>query len=124
MLSYVEAKRIVTRGLSADIDAHGRGDFEHVGGLFDQCDGYLPRESGAEFKKLFIALGFWDAWIYVCDENWEHFPTIAQADWPSLAVEILQCLDADEEIDNPRILAYFDVVNRDGLWHRARGLLY
>ncbi|MFQ5937935.1 MAG: hypothetical protein ACE5LB_16165, partial [Acidiferrobacterales bacterium] len=73
MFTYEQAKQVVIRGLTADIEAHRRGQFERVGGLFDQCDGYLPRDGGEEFRKLFVALGFWDAWIHACSENWEFF---------------------------------------------------
>lgn len=124
MYTYAQAKAVVIQGLSADIEAHCCGAFEQVGALFDQCDGYLPRESGEEFKKLFIALGFWDAWIHACDDNWDYFRGIAQADWPVLAGEIVRLVSADQEVEDATVLAYFDVVNHGGMWHRARNLLY
>jgi hypothetical protein len=72
-------------------------------------DGGLPRGSGAELDKLFIALSFWDGWIDARNHEWQYYPGIEESDWPKLAKEIVKALAKDQEITQPTVLAHFDL---------------
>ena len=112
MLNYPEAKQLFVDGLTRDAIAHESGQFRDVGEGFDNLDYELPRNQGAEFDKLFIALNFWDGWIDARNHDWKYYQGIKQADWPRLARSIASELSQDKEISDPLVLEHFDFRQR------------
>ena len=84
------------------------GHPERVGLGFDAFDGNLPRNVGARFDKLFIALNFWDGWIDARNHDWEYYDPIQARDWPVLARSIAERIEADAEVTDTRVLRKFD----------------
>jgi hypothetical protein len=111
-LTYDEAKKLMIESLYRDVAAHEAGNYEKIGLGYDELDGGLPRGSGAEFDKLFIALIFWDSWIDARNHEWRYYPGVGQSDWPNLAKEIVKALGQDQEITEPTVLAHFDLRNQ------------
>jgi hypothetical protein len=79
----------------------------HAG--YDEIDHGLARSSDPQWKKLFVALNFWDGWIDASNHEWQHYEPITAKDWPVLAREIAANLESDKEISNPVILKQFGV---------------
>jgi len=105
--SYHEAIEAVIHGLSKDIAAQESGCVSAIGTDFDAFDASLPRECGPEFKKLFIALNFWDGWIDARNHEWLYYKGIYQSDWPKLARQIIINLKNNSDISEPIILEHF-----------------
>ena len=110
-LTYAEAKELTISSFNRDIAAHESGNYEQIGVDYDELDGRLPRGTGTEFDKFFIALTSWDCWIDARNHEWQYYPDIARSDWPNLAKEIVKSLSEDKEITEPTVLAYFDLRN-------------
>lgn len=51
----------------------------HAG--YAELDHDLPRSADPQWKKLFIALNFWDGWIDASNHNWQHYEPIEAKDW-------------------------------------------
>src|SRR5713226_7708557 len=112
MLSYWEVKQLFIDGLNCDATAYEAGRFKDIGTSFDEADGLLPRNQGAEFDKLFIALNFWDGWIDARNHDWRYYKGIEKSDWPTLAKGIVAALSEDQEISKSIVLEHFDLQHR------------
>jgi len=62
MLTYKEANKFIVENLQRDAEFHETGDYPRVGDNFDEYDAKLPRTDDPRFKKLHIALNFWEGW--------------------------------------------------------------
>ncbi len=118
MFTYSEAKKYLVGNLSQDIESHKRGDFKKIGEGFDIFDQNLPRNSGPEFNKFFLALNFWDCWQDARNHEWRYYKGISQADWPQLATMIIKDIEDDKEITSSKILEHFDFKPRVGIIKR------
>jgi hypothetical protein len=109
LFTYDEAKKYLIEHLKRDIENHNKGDFQKVGESFEVFDLNLPRNSAPEFKKLFIALNFWDSWQDARNHEWRYYKGISQRDWPVLANSIIQNIEEEKEVTSPAILNHFDL---------------
>ena len=123
MLSYAEAKQIVIDGFTHDADAHESGRYGDIGRGFDELDAGLPRDGGAEFHKLFIALAFWDGWIDARNHDWRYYEGIYESDWPVLAKRIIASVAEEQEITEPVVLRHFDFRESQPREGRLKSLL-
>lgn len=91
-----------------DIGRHERGEFKSIGSEFEFVDG-LPVEeiSTSDFA---IAHTFWDSWIDQVRHSFKQnfYEGIDPDDWPTLAAEILDCLETGQPIRNAIVLRHFD----------------
>ena len=101
--------------MSAWLEQHATTSPDHPHAGYDEMDGALPRGTGAQCDKLFVALSFWDGWIDASNHDWRYYEPIAADDWPRLAREIAAALREDRELVNPTVL------DRFGLKPRAKG---
>jgi hypothetical protein len=108
IVTYNEAKKYLLEQLRRDIESHSLGEFKKVGEGFEHVDQNLPRNSGPEFNKLFLALNFWDSWQDARNHEWHYYKGISQADWPQLAKIIIKDIEEDKEITSRVILDHFD----------------
>lgn len=108
MFNYAEAKQTAVDGLTRAAAAHEAGRYNDIGLGFDAFDSGLPRDGGAEFKRLLIAVTFWDGWVDARNHGWLHYEGINEPDWPVLARSIAASLVDDQEITEPLLLRYFD----------------
>ena len=95
-------------GMAERLERHAMASPDHPHEGYDEFDGALPRNVGAEWYKIFIALHFWDGWIDASNHAWAHYEPIARSDWPQLARELASNLRADRDITNPVVLKHFD----------------
>ncbi len=107
MVGYAQAKQQMTQGLEAAARAHEAGNLSAIEEGYDDIDALLPRDRGSEFDKLFVALNFWDGWIYSRDHEWRYHKGIKARDWPELARTIVEDLRNDRDITNERVLRHF-----------------
>ncbi len=118
MFTYSEAKKYLLDSLTQDIASHTRGEFKKIGEGFDVFDQNLPRNSGPEFNKLFLALNFWDCWQDARNHEWRYYKGLSQADWPRLAKIIIKDIEEDHEITSSIILEHFDFKPSVGIINR------
>lgn len=122
MFTYDEAKKYLIEQLTRDIESHNRGDVRKIGENFDVYDQNLPRDSGQEFKKLFIALNFWDLWQFARDHEWRYVKGVSQSDWPRFAEMIISDIREDKEITSNIILEHFDLKPSLGIIARIKSI--
>ena len=122
MFNYDEAKKYLIEHLSQDVALHLSGNTEAVGRNFDEFDGNLPRNAEPKFKKLHIALNFWDGWQDSRNHDWLYYEGINQSDWPNLAKEIVTDIENDRDITNEQILSHFDLRPRTSVIEKIKSL--
>jgi hypothetical protein len=115
VLTYDEAKHYLIEHLSRDVALHAAGDYWHVGDNFDDFDTNLPRNDDPKFKKLHIALNFWDGWQDARNHDWHFYKGISKNDWPRLAEIIIQNVKEEKKITDQIILEHFDLKPREGI---------
>ncbi len=110
---------------ASDLDraaqAQEAGNLPDIETGYDELDRMLPRDEGAEYDKLHIALNFWDGWIDARNHDWQYYEGIAEEDWPRLARILAADLRANREPREERILRRFDLRDsaaRPSLWDR------
>ena len=107
MMNYPDARTEFISALTAAANAHDSNEFANIDVGYEKLDGELPRDSGTEFDKLFVALSFWDGWIDARNHNWQYYDPIRKEDWPELARKIVRDLEADQEIHDRTVLKRF-----------------
>ena len=122
MFTYGEAKEYLIEHLTRDIQLHDAGDYFRVGDGFDEFDMKLPRDTGPEFKKLHVALNFWDGWQDSRNHYWRIYEGITLNDWPQLARVIIQNIAEEEEITNKLILKHFGLRPRESIPSKLKKL--
>ena len=115
MFNYQEAESQLIEKLSQDIQNHLEKNFKDIGNGFDYFDINLPRgdepkyeiEKELEFRKLFIALNFWDSWQDARNHDWKYYDEIHKDDWPDLANILIENIKNKTEVTNTKILKHF-----------------
>lgn len=122
MFEYEEAEQYLIEQLSKDAQSHTDGYFSKIGNGYDFFDANLPRANDPRYKKLFIALYFWDGWQDARNHEWKYYEGINSDDWPQLANIIIQDLNDEKEIEDQRILKHFDVRPHTTMIQRLKSL--
>ena len=124
MFTYEEAKDFAVNNLLRDAEFHEAGNYQRIGDNFDRYDAGLLRDGDPRFKKLHIALNFWDSWQDSRNHDWLFYKGIEKDDWSRLAREIANNIAKDEEITDDLILKHFDQRQpQDGILSRVRSFL-
>jgi hypothetical protein len=105
--SYHELRVAMAAALRRDAEAQDAGRPEGVGAGYDRFDAALPRDAGAEFRKLLMALEFWDDWLDERNHGWPSFHGVPKAGWPEFARRIADDLEADRELSDPFLQAHY-----------------
>ena len=58
-MTYDEARVLLAEGL----EGVAKASPYQPAGRYEVIDATLPREHGPEWRKVFVALSFWDSWI-------------------------------------------------------------
>ncbi len=125
-LRYSEAKQDMISGLLQAASEHEAARLSQIEAPYDTLDERLPRDTGSEFDKLFIALNFWDGWIDARNHDWHYYEGIGAEDWPRLARSIVEDLKADREISDELVRKHFDFKNQAkeaGVFKQLAGIL-
>ena len=75
----------------------------------------VPRQMGARWQKLYVAISFWDCWIAEAEFG---FPTnilLRRNEWAPLARALAADLNADRDITHPQIVGIADLANTANL---------
>jgi hypothetical protein len=105
MRRYREIRDQLVEQLLNDALAHEVGRFEDIGSGFDDIEAALADNQTAEFHRLRVVKEFWDGWIDARNHDWRFYEPLARDDWPVLAREVAADLQADRDIENPKVLA-------------------
>lgn len=100
--------RLVTL-IKRDADLHQRHRYEQIGSGFIEMQSALKHGGDHHYRKLIVALKFWDAWILARNTDWLEYDHIPEALWGELAVGVAADLEADRDITDPRVLSAFDL---------------
>lgn len=131
MFTYDEAKKYLIEHLRRDVEYHSRGEYPKIGEGFDVFDQNLPRTSGPEFNKLFVAFNFWDSWQDARNHDWRYYREIPQSAWTLLALQLIKDIEEEREITSTIILENFETkhIMRESkrkkyLWLAVLGILF
>jgi hypothetical protein len=109
MFAYNDAKEYLILQLSKDVEAHMAGHISKIGDRFDFFDKNLPRCEDHKFRKIHVALNFWDGWRDARNHNWRYYKDISSEDWPNLAKIIIEDLKNERDITEEILLQHFDL---------------
>jgi hypothetical protein len=94
-MTYEQARDTMAGWL--DRHAQNSPSTPHAG--YDEIDAGLPRDSSdPKWKKLFVALTFWDSWIDASNHEWRYYEPLKADDWPRLARSIAEDLRNDHDL--------------------------
>lgn len=94
--------------MKLDIDRHVSKSFKDIGKEF--YGHFLSRDLSLD---AYVAANFWEAWVDEKDHNFQGmYLDIDMNDWPTLAKEIIDCLENNRPIENKIILHNFDFSSR------------
>lgn len=124
---YEQTKQKLIEELLRSAEMHEAGQIWEIDGSWELLEGdVLKPDTGPDFDKLIIAFEFWSGWIDSRNHDWLYYEGIKMDDWPRLARQIVDDLNADRETVEERITRHFDYRNRvkgSGVWSRLAGLL-
>ena len=109
------------------MQAHASRHWFDIGDGFDELDCAVPRDRDERFRKLLIALAFWEGWSDSAGHGWYFYEPLTEQDWPILATEVVADLRADRDIQSQAVLAQFDSRLRKpspSLWARLKKILH
>jgi hypothetical protein len=105
--SYQELRAAMAAALRREAEAQEAGRPEAVGAGYEEFDLALLRDAGPDFRKLLMALEFWDEWLDERNHGWPNFYGIRETDWPVFARQIAADLEADREFSDPFLRAHY-----------------
>ena len=107
--SYEEAKSALINILKRESMLHRTKQYGSLGETFDAVDAQLPRNSGSEFNKLFLAFNFWEGWLDACEHDWFFYEPITESDWPNYADIIISDLENNFDTQNSVLIEKFTI---------------
>jgi hypothetical protein len=87
------------------------GDVQAVSKNFRTIEQSVPRLLGRRWRKLYVAIGFWDCWIAEADRGFPQNVLVGRNEWAPLARTLAADLLADRNVTHPQILAIADLSN-------------
>ena len=103
VLTYDQAKARIIEALQRDAAAHDRREYQEIGVDYKAVAEVIPRDQPPKINKVMVALSFWDAWIRARNEGWKPHPHgITEPEWPVVAREVVQLLQAGSELNTSR----------------------
>lgn len=103
--------------LRRDAALHKLGQYQKIGADFLGVQSQLQHGGDKRYRKLIVALKFWDAWILARNTDWMEHMNVNEEDWPRLAECVVADLDADREITEQEVLDSFDLTTTLPLPH-------
>jgi len=108
-MRYDEVRVLVADALERAAKAHEAGQYRELSPLCNSVDVPDTRGEGAAFRKIGIALNFFDGWVDASNHQWLYYDGISQADWPRFARIVATALRTDREISVPQIIRHCDL---------------
>ena len=104
-MDYDELRTRFADALADAAQAQLSGRLSGIEGEYDELDGLLPRSGDERYRKLHVALQFWDCWIDSSNHHWLYYDGMTADSWPHLARGIAEDLRADREVQNEAVQA-------------------
>lgn len=106
---YAEIRRRLAAALRRDAALHRLRRYAQIGSDFLQFRSALRQGGDHRYRKLVVAMRFWDAWILARNTDWLEYAHIPEPAWADLAAAVAADLASDRDIEDPRIRATFDL---------------
>ena len=103
--------KMLIDALRADATKHECGILSELGCEFEAMEEYRSTHPDLQTDRNFgIAYTFWDSWIDQVRHGFAQnfYSGILPDDWPILAREIANCLEAETSIESAVLVKYFD----------------
>lgn len=107
--AYEPCRLRLIAALKRDAALHGAKRYEQIGAGFLELQSVLRQGGDHRYRKLIVAMNFWDAWILARNTDWLEHDHVPEATWGPLAVGVAADLEADRDITDPRVQATFDL---------------
>ncbi|MGQ0658681.1 MAG: hypothetical protein ACT4NU_11420 [Chromatiales bacterium] len=95
--------------LRRDAALHRQGQFQKLGADFMALQSQLRHGGDERYRKLLVALSFWDAWILGRNTDWLENCHVEVDAWPRLADVVAADLEADCDITDSDVIKAFDL---------------
>ena len=109
--TYVDMRRRLAAAIKRDASLHKLRRYEHIGKDFLEFRSALRQGGDHRYRKLVVAMQFWDAWILARNTDWLEYDHIPEKAWGELADLVAADLLAARDIEDPRIRAAFDLTS-------------
>lgn len=107
--AYADIRRRLAAAIKRDASLHKLRRYEHLGKDFLEFRSALRQGGDERYRKLVVAIQFWDAWILARNTDWLEYDHIPEQSWGLLADIVAADLLADRDIEDARIRAAFDL---------------
>ncbi len=109
--SYDNLRERLATALERDARLHEAGQYERIGQGFLDFQSVLRLGGDERYRKLVVALNFWDAWILARNTDWLEHDSIDERSWARLAAMVAADLRADRNVSEPHVRARFDLAS-------------
>ena len=109
--AYHDVRRRLAAAIKRDASLHKLRRYEQIGRDFLDFRSALRQGGDERYRKLVVAMQFWDAWILARNTDWLEYAHIPETMWGMLADVVAADLLADRNIEDPRIRAAFDLAS-------------
>jgi hypothetical protein len=92
---------IIVRGLQAAIAAHDEHRIFNIGDGRDAAAALAHDDA-----RLSVALNLWEGWSDSAAHNWLYYDGMKADDWPRLARLVIDAIEHDRPIDDPKLKAF------------------
>ena len=106
---YDRTRLNLAQCLKRDAALHKQGKYWDIGQGFLNLRSLLRHGGDHRYKKLLVAMSFWDGWILARNTDWLEYADIPERRWADLAASIVADLVADREISNFEVRSQFDL---------------
>jgi hypothetical protein len=108
---YHHLRTTLANALKREAMLADAGDVSKLGTGFRTVEQAIPRLLGSRWRKLYVGLGFWDAWLSEAENGFPNNFLLEEEHWAPLAAIVAEDLLADRDITDPRVLGVADKTN-------------
>jgi hypothetical protein len=110
-VKYHFLRSLLAGALICEADLARHSDGRKLGADFSEVEGAVPRLFGPHWRKLYVAIAFWDCWRAEARRRFPGNHLLRQDEWAPLACKLAADLHADREVTDPQILAVASLSN-------------
>jgi hypothetical protein len=104
------AQTAIVRGLQAAIAAHNEHRVFNIGDGWDEAAALEHDDA-----RLSIAMNLWEGWSDSAAHNWLYYDGMKADDWPRLALVVIDAIEHDRPIDDPKLNAFTRSLKPSGM---------
>lgn len=110
-VKYHHLRTTLANALTREVALAENGDSAKLGIGFRAIEQAIPRLLGGRWRKIYVALGFWDTWLAEAERGFPDNLFLRTAQWAPLARVVADDLLADRDISNAQVLGIADRTN-------------